>query len=93
MSSLGGDVLAEVECRSDGEADGIAAILQQVVKQVIVDQIGLGPQAEVVGEQKVEAAAEADEPGPVRFVSRRDQSRIASAYTGLRKRVTCEKCR
>ena len=39
------NIPAEVESRTDREANGVAAILQQVVKQVILDQIGLRAQA------------------------------------------------
>src|SRR5450755_1309504 len=59
-----GHVMAELEAGTDGEADGVAAGLQQVGKQVIVNQIPLHHQAEVFSDVEGDTAPEAVERSP-----------------------------
>src|ERR1035441_1787757 len=57
-------VVAELEAWADGEADGVAAVLQQVGEQMIVYQVGLHDQAEMFSDVERDAAAESVERGP-----------------------------
>ena len=58
-------VAAEVEAGADGDAVGPAAIGEDVVEGMVVDDIELGADAEVLGDGEVCAAAYAVEGGPV----------------------------
>src|ERR1022692_3930433 len=77
------DVLAEVEGRAAGEANGESAILQQVVEQVIVHQVGLRSPGEVLAEENVEAAAETQEQDIVGLV----RPGYQAAHEGLDDRI------
>src|SRR5215472_5725114 len=63
-------VLSPLESRSDRETDSVA-LLQQVVKELIVGEIRLESNGEVSSNVEFQAAAEPIEVGPVRFFSRR----------------------
>src|ERR1035437_7304361 len=66
---LFGNILAEVEAGANRDAEREAAILQHIVEQVIVNQVGLRAQREMVGENDVETAAESIETSPIPFLS------------------------
>src|SRR5579872_7424601 len=74
-SLLLGDVLSKLDRRADRDAKRIAAILQQIGEQVIMQEICLHHQAEVFGDVESNTSAEAIEISPVLLLPGRDDGR------------------
>ena len=81
------DVRAEEECGSDGEPNRPAAVFQDVVEEMVVDQIALQAEGEAARQNKIRTPAESVKPCPVRLLSGRREElhhRGSDGIAGLR---------